>query len=177
MLSQKYSKQQKQRCIPSITPFPSDTPQGIPAIVTFVTAGYPTIDDTIPILLGMQAGGADIIELGVPFSDPIADGPVIQESNTVCLLSNELQKSKSDRVLSQVALKQDVDYVSVLRILKESRNQGLKVPVMLMGNNTSLGSAQTQPTCPRLLQPYPRLWRGQGNTRRSGGRRQWFHYG
>jgi tryptophan synthase len=52
-------------------------------LVTFVTAGYPTIDDTVPILLAMQAGGADIIELGVPFSDPIADGPAIQETNTV----------------------------------------------------------------------------------------------
>ena len=36
------------------------------------------------ILLAMENGGADIIELGVPFSDPIADGPVIQETNTVC---------------------------------------------------------------------------------------------
>ena len=52
-------------------------------LVTFITAGYPRKDDTIPILLAMQAGGADIIELGVPFSDPIADGPVIQETNTV----------------------------------------------------------------------------------------------
>ncbi len=51
--------------------------------MTFVTAGYPRKEDTVPILLAMQAGGADIIELGVPFSDPIADGPVIQESNTV----------------------------------------------------------------------------------------------
>jgi tryptophan synthase len=51
--------------------------------VTFVTAGYPTTEDTVPILLAMQAGGADIIELGMPFSDPIADGPAIQTSNTV----------------------------------------------------------------------------------------------
>jgi len=58
-------------------------PQNEPAFVTFVTAGYPTKDDTVPLLLAMQAGGADIIELGVPFSDPIADGPVIQASNTV----------------------------------------------------------------------------------------------
>jgi tryptophan synthase alpha subunit len=57
--------------------------QGRPALVTFVTAGFPTTDDTVPILLSMQKGGADVIELGVPFSDPIADGPVIQESNTV----------------------------------------------------------------------------------------------
>jgi tryptophan synthase len=53
--------------------------------VTFVTAGFPTANDTTPILLAMQEGGADIIELGIPFSDPIADGPTIQESNTVCI--------------------------------------------------------------------------------------------
>ena len=57
--------------------------QGVPALVTFVTAGYPRIEDTVPILLAMQAGGADIVELGIPFSDPIADGPSIQETNSV----------------------------------------------------------------------------------------------
>lgn len=55
--------------------------------MTFVTAGYPRTEDTVPIMLAMEAGGADIIELGMPFSDPIADGAVIQETNTVCLLN------------------------------------------------------------------------------------------
>jgi tryptophan synthase len=70
-----------------------------PALVTYVTAGYPAADDTVDILLGMEAGGAgkkfssnwqfpltnhpDIIELGIPFTDPIADGPTIQTANTV----------------------------------------------------------------------------------------------
>jgi Tryptophan synthase alpha chain len=58
--------------------------QGTQALVTFVTAGYPTPQDTVPILLALQEGGADIIELGVPFSDPMADGPAIQETNNVC---------------------------------------------------------------------------------------------
>lgn len=58
--------------------------QGEPALVTFVTAGYPSPAETVPILLAMQEGGVDIIELGVPFSDPIADGPAIQETNQVC---------------------------------------------------------------------------------------------
>lgn len=59
--------------------------QGNAVLVTFLTAGYPTPKDTVPTLLAMQEGGADIIEIGIPFSDPIADGPAIQEANTVCL--------------------------------------------------------------------------------------------
>lgn len=53
------------------------------AFVTFLTAGFPTADATVPLMLAMEAGGADIIELGVPFSDPSADGPVIQKANVV----------------------------------------------------------------------------------------------
>lgn len=59
------------------------TSQGAPAFLTFITAGYPREEDTVPLILAMEAGGADIIELGMPFSDPIADGQVIQETNTV----------------------------------------------------------------------------------------------
>lgn len=51
--------------------------------VSFVTAGFPAKQDTVEVLLGLEAGGADIIELGVPFSDPQADGPAIQRSNEV----------------------------------------------------------------------------------------------
>lgn len=60
--------------------------QGMPVFVTFLTAGYPTKDSTVDLMLAMESGGADVIELGVPFSDPIADGPAIQESNSVCLI-------------------------------------------------------------------------------------------
>lgn len=51
--------------------------------MTFVTAGYPTREATVPIMLAMEAGGADVIELGMPFTDPIADGPAIQFTNNV----------------------------------------------------------------------------------------------
>ncbi|KAJ3567949.1 hypothetical protein NP233_g6028 [Leucocoprinus birnbaumii] len=88
--------------------------EGSSALVTFVTAGYPTKDDTPSILLAMQAGGADVIELGVPFSDPIADGPTIQKTNTI-------------------ALKNNIDYTTVLGQLKEARSKGLTAPVLLMG--------------------------------------------
>ncbi|KAH8117174.1 bifunctional tryptophan synthase TRP1 [Phellopilus nigrolimitatus] len=87
---------------------------GSPALVTFVTAGYPTKDATVSILLAMEEGGADIIELGMPFSDPIADGPAIQETNTV-------------------ALKNKVDYSDCLSFVREARQKGLKAPVLLMG--------------------------------------------
>jgi tryptophan synthase alpha chain len=51
----------------------------------YVTAGFPNLADTLPVMEAIQAAGADIIELGIPYSDPIADGPTIQESNTQAL--------------------------------------------------------------------------------------------
>jgi tryptophan synthase alpha chain len=52
--------------------------QGRKALIPFVTAGFPYPDVTPELMHAMVAGGADVIELGVPFSDPSADGPVIQ---------------------------------------------------------------------------------------------------
>ena len=54
--------------------------QGKKALIPYVTAGYPFADVTPELMHAMVAGGADIIELGVPFSDPSADGPVIQKA-------------------------------------------------------------------------------------------------
>ncbi|KIN02614.1 hypothetical protein OIDMADRAFT_178541 [Oidiodendron maius Zn] len=88
--------------------------EGRPAMVTYVTAGYPTADGTVDILLGMEAGGADIIELGLPFTDPIADGPTIQKANTQ-------------------ALKNGITVTSTLEMVREARRKGLKAPVMFMG--------------------------------------------
>jgi len=51
----------------------------------YVTAGFPNLEDTLPVMEAIQAAGADIIEIGLPYSDPIADGPTIQESNTIAL--------------------------------------------------------------------------------------------
>jgi tryptophan synthase alpha chain len=47
----------------------------------FYTAGFPTVDDTVPIAVALAKAGVDMIEIGIPFSDPIADGPIIQQSN------------------------------------------------------------------------------------------------
>ena len=55
--------------------------KGLKAFVAFVTAGDPTLEDTYKLVLELEKQGADIVELGVPFSDPIADGPTIQASS------------------------------------------------------------------------------------------------
>nr|MBI1230840.1 tryptophan synthase subunit alpha [Cytophagales bacterium] len=51
----------------------------------YFTAGFPALEDTLPIMKAIEAAGADIIEIGIPYSDPIADGPTIQDSNLVAL--------------------------------------------------------------------------------------------
>ncbi|GAB2484325.1 tryptophan synthase subunit alpha [Algoriphagus taiwanensis] len=51
----------------------------------YFTAGFPKLEDTIPVMEAIEAGGADIIEIGIPYSDPIADGPTIQNSNMIAL--------------------------------------------------------------------------------------------
>lgn len=56
-------------------------PSGAPRLVTYVTAGDPDLDRSRRIVLALADGGADVIEVGVPFSDPIADGPVIQRAS------------------------------------------------------------------------------------------------
>jgi tryptophan synthase len=48
-----------------------------------LTAGFPSVDATVPLMLAMERGGSDVIELGVPFTDPLADGKAIQDCNNV----------------------------------------------------------------------------------------------
>ena len=59
--------------------------EGRPALVVFVTVGHPYRDAALEIVPGLVAAGADAVELGIPFSDPIGEGPVIQESSFVAL--------------------------------------------------------------------------------------------
>jgi len=55
------------------------------ALIAYIMVGYPNYKSTLPIVRGLVQGGADIIELGFPFSDPLADGPVIQNASTISL--------------------------------------------------------------------------------------------
>jgi len=79
----------------------------------YCTAGYPQLDSTIPVMKALQANGADIIELGMPYSDPLADGPVIQQSN-------------------MQALANGITIASLFAQLKDCRTH-LSLPVILMG--------------------------------------------
>ncbi len=88
--------------------------QGRKALIPYVTAGYPYADITPELMHGMVAGGADVIELGVPFSDPSADGPVIQKAG--------------DRALAF-----GIGLVQVLEMVREFRKKDDKTPVVLMG--------------------------------------------
>ena len=79
----------------------------------YCTAGYPNLDSTETVMLALQENGADIIELGIPYSDPIADGPVIQQSNMQALANG----------------------ISIKKIFSQLQNlkERLNIPVILMG--------------------------------------------
>lgn len=79
------------------------------ALVAYLTAGDPNLDKTKEIILGLDAAGVDILEIGVPFSDPTADGPIIQAASRRALengstLSNILDMTKSVRKFSDIPI-------------------------------------------------------------------------
>lgn len=87
-----------------------------PLIVPFVTAGFPRLDDSVGVVEAMAAAGADMVEVGMPFSDPLADGPTIQRA-------------------SERALANGVRIATVLEIVRELRRRGEVggLPILLMG--------------------------------------------
>jgi tryptophan synthase alpha chain len=59
--------------------------RGVSSLVLFLTGGYPTLDSTVDLVLRLEDGGADAVEIGMPFSDPVADGSMIQRSSAIAL--------------------------------------------------------------------------------------------
>lgn len=84
------------------------------ALIPYVTAGDPSPQSTVPLMHALVEAGADVIELGVPFSDPMADGPVVQRA-------------------TQRAIEKGVGLVHVLDMVKEFRRTNAVTPVVLMG--------------------------------------------
>ena len=88
--------------------------QGRKALIPFITAGDPNPEFTVPMMHAMVEAGSDILELGVPFSDPMADGPVIQRA-------------------SERALTHHVGLRKVLTLVQEFRKKDNQTPIVLMG--------------------------------------------
>jgi tryptophan synthase len=88
--------------------------EGRPLFVGYITAGFPERDDTPALLQAIEAGGGDVIEIGVPFSDPLADGATIQAAN-------------------EIALGHGITFADCLAIVREARKLGVTAPILLMG--------------------------------------------
>ena len=86
---------------------------GKKAFIAFLTAGFPDLKTTAQLVVSFEQAGVDLIELGIPFSDPIADGPVIQQA-------------------SFEALRKHTTLAAVLKMVAQVRAQGVKIPLCFM---------------------------------------------
>lgn len=84
------------------------------ALVMFATSGFPALESTVPVLKAIADAGADVIELGVPFSDPLAEGPTIQKSSHTALEAGTTPQTSLDAV-------------------REARAAGVNTPIIFMG--------------------------------------------
>lgn len=107
--------------------------QGRKALIPFITAGDPDPSATVPLMHALVAGGADILELGIPFSDPMADGPTIQRS-------------------SERALKHGVGLGDVFALVAEFRQRNNETPVVLMGYANPIEAMGWDAFCARAAQ-------------------------
>ena len=82
-------------------------------LIPYITSGFPELNQTVDIVNAAEKAGADMVELGMPFSDPLADGPIIQQS-------------------SQIAIKNGVSTMWILDLVKTIRNFS-EIPIALMG--------------------------------------------
>lgn len=93
----------------------------------YITAGYPQLEDTVPILKELEKSGVDMIEIGIPFSDPLADGPTIQQSSTQ-------------------ALKNGMTLKLLFQQLQEIRKE-VSIPLILMGYFNPILQYGVEPFC------------------------------
>lgn len=87
-------------------------------LIPFITAGFPRLTTTLPLLFSMAENGAPIIEIGVPFSDPMADGPIIEAAGNT-------------------AINNGVNLVWILKVVREFRKVNSKTGIVLMGYQNS----------------------------------------
>ena len=94
--------------------FATAAEQNRAALIPYIAAGNPLPESTVPLMHALVRAGADVIELGIPFSDPMADGPVIQRA-------------------AEHAIAQGIGLRSVLQMVSEFRQQDMNTPIVLMG--------------------------------------------
>ncbi len=111
--------------------------QGRTALIPYITAGFPFADITPDLMHAMVRGGADVIELGVPFSDPSADGPVIQRSG--------------DRALAL-----GIGMAQVLEMVRVFRSTDTRTPVVLMGYANPVERYDQKHSAPGLASAFVR---------------------
>ena len=87
--------------------------EGRKAFITYTTAGLPDMETTKKIMFAQQEAGIDVMELGIPFSDPVADGPVIQAA-------------------SYEAIQKGATLTKIFTLMKEVRKEGLTTPVVFI---------------------------------------------
>src|SRR5919109_5028584 len=85
-----------------------------PIFMPYFPLGYPDLDTSIDVVEALATHGADLIEVGLSFSDPLADGPVIQHA-------------------TQIALEKGITVKKSLEAIKELRSRGVEIPLVLMG--------------------------------------------
>ena len=107
--------------------------QGRAGLVTFVTAGDPDVATSQALLDGLAEAGADLIELGMPFSDPMADGPAIQAS-------------------SKRALEAGASMATTLQLVRNFRRRDSQTPLILMGYYNPIYAMGAQPFCQAAAQ-------------------------
>ena len=95
----------------------------------YFSAGHPNLEDTVPILKNLQAAGVDMVEIGLPFSDPLADGPTIQESSTKALHNG----MTTEKLFSQL----------------ENIREYIDIPLVLMGYFNPMMQYRIEKFCQR----------------------------
>ena len=106
------------------------------SIIPFITCGYPEVSNYIDLLLSIENSGASVIEIGIPNSDPLAEGLTIQYS-------------------SNLAIDNGINTLKCLEIVSEARNRGLKIPVVLMGYYNNILAYDIK-SCLLYTSPSPR---------------------
>src|SRR5260221_9349862 len=126
-------KEEKKSKINRVFESPSSGGFRVQILSVYCTAGFPQLNSTIEVMKALQENGADLIELGMPYSDPLADGPVIQHSSNIAL-ANGMTIKKLFEQLKNFRNNSPLASPSAIRLRRRPKGDGnISIPVILMG--------------------------------------------